>query len=194
MNDEFSELISYQQLLDRYPPISSLDKVYYRFRIDELRKKIKIKLPPRRVKLLEVGKDFEIKIKTYSKDPKYVRYKKLVLLKKTIRITTQKIKEIAKRLQERYPYKGYYFERAKVHYEIESITIPVSIPETGTRIFWIIGRKEEGRKGIPIYYSSTLGKLFVPKSFVDRKYRLVCSVLMYRLRDLGIRYSLRYIR
>ena len=59
------------------------------------------------------------------------------------------------------------------------------------RVYWRFGRKEPNLKGIPLYYSTTLGKLYVPKVYLDKKYKLVCSVIMYRLRDLRIPYFMK---
>jgi len=141
-------------------------------------------------KLMEVGKDFEIVIRGWSGKPQYKVRKKLVLGVEEIRISAKKLKQIIADLQKRYPDKGYFLERAKVRYcffkEIPRPSIPVGVPVWRRGIFWIMGRKQEGVKGIPIYYSSSLHRLYVPSSYVKRNYRLTCSALSYRLRDLGL--------
>jgi len=142
------------------------------------------------VKLAEVGEDFEILIRGYAGRPDYKVTKKLVLRRKCFRITEKKLREIVKGLQERYPDKGYYLVGDLVRHKwLANLN-----DEWMKRKFWIFGRKEEKGRGIPIYYSTTLGKLYIPSSYVARKYKLVCSVLSYRLRDLGILYSMQYVR
>lgn len=127
------------------------------------------------MKLLEVGKDFEIKIKGYSGAPKYKITKQLTLKHARIRIPLKDLREKIKNLQTKYPNKGFFLERSRYK----------------GRVYWRFGRKEPNMKGIPLYYSTTLGKIYVPKGFVDKKYKLVCSVIMYRLRDLRVPYFLK---
>jgi hypothetical protein len=136
------------------------------------------------MQLAEVGKDFPIRIRTWTKDPKYKRVKALTLRSRHISIRVAKLREAVSDLQKRYPKLGYYLKREKVSFE--------TYYETGERIFWIVGRSQEDDKDVPLYYSTTLRRLFVPRSLVERQYRLVCTVLMYRLRSLGVRYRLRY--
>jgi len=137
-------------------------------------------------KLMEVGKDFDIVIRGWSGKPQYKVRKKLVLEVEEICIPVKKLKQIIADLQKRYPDKGYFLERAKVRYRLHSDLEAYDFVDWGKGIFWIMGRKQEGVKGIPIYYSSTLLKLYVPSSYVKRNYRLTCSALSYRLRDLGV--------
>jgi hypothetical protein len=140
--------------------------------------------------LMEIGKDFDIKIRGYTNKPQYKVVKKLILDQSKTRINLKKVKEKYTALQERYPDKGYYLVRDVVHFRL------FSDPKERKhkRVMWILGRKEEGRRGIPIYVSTTLRKLYVPKSFVETKYRLTCSVVSYRLRDIGIPYRMAYAK
>jgi len=137
-------------------------------------------------KLMEVGKDFDIVIRGWSGKPQYKVKKKLVLRIREIRIPAKKLKEIIANLQKRYPDKGYFLTREKVRYVLFDDFISYYAVDWKYSVFWIMGRKQEGVKGIPIYYSSSLRRLFVPCSYVIRNYRLTCSVLSYRLRDLGL--------
>jgi hypothetical protein len=131
------------------------------------------------VKLIDIT-TLKPKIKTYSKDPKYVSYKVLTFKKKTFHIPLKKLRETISKLQEKYPNKNFTLEKVKISHQGK------------LRTFWMIGRKEGYLKGVPLYYSSTLGKLYVPSSYVKRKQKLVGSVLLYRLRDLGIPHRLSY--
>jgi hypothetical protein len=150
-------------------------------------------------KLMEVGKDFDIVIRGWSGKPQYKVRKKIVLETEIVRISSKKLKQIIADLQKRYPDKGYFLVRERVRYclfadimvDSRYKSIPVSLWPWRLwpwrrGIFWIMGRKQEGVKGIPIYYSSSLHRLYVPSSYVKRNYRLTCSALSYRLRDLGL--------
>jgi len=145
-------------------------------------------------KLMEVGKDFDIVIRGWSGKPQYKVKKKLVLGVEEIRISAKKLKQIIADLQKRYPDKGYFLERAKVRYVLcqemlRALRFKLIYGQEirwNKGVFWIMGRKQEGVKGIPIYYSSSLKRLYVPSSYVKRNYRLTCSALSYRLRDLGL--------
>jgi len=127
-----------------------------------------------RANLLEVGKDFEIRIRSYTGPRKTRTVRYLELLRKRIKITIKDLNKKIKELQEKYPDKGY----ALLRYKVDG------------KIYWVIRRKAEGEKTVPVYYSSTKGKLFVPKSYVKKQYRLTCSIISYRLRDLGAPYRL----
>jgi hypothetical protein len=129
-------------------------------------------------KLLQVGRDFEIKIRSYSREPRYRTYRKLVLTQRRIRISKKKIIKIINELKEEYPDKGFFIKERNVNYKGRK------------ERFLIFGRRGEKMSGIPIYYSTKLGSLFVPSSYVKRKYRLTCSAILYRLKDLGIKFRL----
>jgi hypothetical protein len=133
------------------------------------------------VKLIDIT-TLKPRIKTYSKDPKYQTYKVLTIRRKTFRIPIKRLKDIVAKLQQKYPDKNFTLERVRI------------LHQGKLRTFWVIGRKEGYLKGVPLYYSPTLKKLFVPSSYVKRKPKLVGSVLLYRLRDLGIAYTLSYSR
>jgi hypothetical protein len=132
------------------------------------------------IKLLKIGKDFEIKIRSYSKEPRYKTFRKLILLQKRIKISKNKIMKIVEELKKKYPDKGFFLKERNVNYKGRK------------EKFLIFGRKGEKMSGIPIYYSARLGSLFVPSSYVKRKYRLTCTTILYRLRDLGVKFKLGY--
>jgi len=144
------------------------------------------------VRLLEVGEDFPIRIRGYAGKPRYKCVRELRLKRKRVEIPIKRLKEIVKGLQQKYPDKGYYLVRDRARHWLVDAEGEEKHMKMRTKWFWIIGRKEENRRGIPLYYSSTYQRLFVPSSFVNNKYRLVCSVLSYRLRDLGVSFSVGY--
>lgn len=63
----------------------------------------------------------------------------------------------------------------------------------GSRL-WRYGRKEPKLKGIPYYYNPNTQQIFIPKTYVKRKYKLLCASITMRLADLGITYSFKTIR
>jgi hypothetical protein len=134
---------------------------------------------PRKInaKLLEVGKDWEIKIRSYSANPERKVVRKLILSTKKISFTVEKLKRTVQALQQKYPDKKFSLERVKV----------------GRRIYWMMTRKAKGEKNVPVYFSTTLGKIFVPSRYVRRQRRLTNSVVLYRLRDLKAKYRLAYL-
>jgi len=131
------------------------------------------------IKLVDIT-TLEPKIKSYSKNPKYTTYRILTLEEKTFTIKPKKLREVVANLQQKYPDKNFTLEKVKIFYQGKY------------RTFWMIGRKEGYLKGVPLYYSTMFKKLYVPSSYVKRKPKLVASVLLFRLRDLGIPYRLRY--
>lgn len=146
--------------------------------------------------LMEICKDFDVKIRGYTNKPKYPVVKKLLLDSNRSRINLDQVKEKFEALQQRYPNKGYYLVREEITYRLardiqRAGGLKLNVPKH-KRVMWVLGRKEENRKGIPVYVSTTLRKIFVPSSYVRSKYRLTCSVVSYRLRDLGIPYRMAY--
>jgi hypothetical protein len=133
--------------------------------------------------------------------PKSYHYdRQLKVESENIQVNLENIKEKIKELQEKYPNKGFYLERHMV--------VNASIPLGKSRAFrqqrhmahrmicWIIGRRNPDRKlrrkDVPIYWSPLYMRLYVPKSYYDRNKRLTCSVISYRLRDLGVPFKLAY--
>jgi hypothetical protein len=131
---------------------------------------------PRKInaQLMEVGQDFKVRIRGYTFSPKYPVVKELRLTRRKIRTKARELVQIFEELRQRYPNFIWKVERVQV----------------GRRIYYKIERKKEGERSVPIYYSTTLGKVFVPKRYVTRFYRLTCSVVSYRLRDLKAQYRL----
>jgi hypothetical protein len=132
------------------------------------------------LKLMKIGEDFEIIIKSYSKDPKYKTFRKIVLLQNKINISKKKLTKTIEELKKKYPDKGFFLKERKINHEGKKIK------------FYIFGRKQEKMSGIPIYYSTKLKALFVPSTYVKRKYKLTCTSILYRLRDLNVKFRLEY--
>jgi hypothetical protein len=132
--------------------------------------------------LLEIGKDFEIIRRGTAGRDGHGQLKpatfKITIKRSAIRVKLALLKKKIKELQERYPDKNYYIKRIRY----------------AGKVYWRFGRKEEKMKGIPLYYSTRNKKLYIPSGYVKRKYKLVCAVICYRLRDLGIPYHQAYSR
>lgn len=149
------------------------------------------------VKLMKVGNNpkehFIIKIRGYTGKPEYKVVKTIVLEQKRISITRKALKKWIKDLQQRYPDKAYYLSREKVSYWLIDAKFNPCHFYPHTAMFWILGRKSEKGKDVPIYYSMTDGAFYVPSSYIRKKRRLVSSILSYRLRDLGVSHRWAYL-
>jgi len=123
----------------------------------------------RKMKLLEVGKDFEIE-RQYMVKGTY-RVREIIRLKRRRnKISEKKFKEVVKVLQERYPDKKYVLKKRKIK----------------GKVYLVIRREGYSYKNPPLYYSIKDRKLYVPKSYVRRKPKLVSAIIDMRLRDLGV--------
>jgi len=152
----------------------------------------------RRANLLVVCRDFPIQIRSYTYSERYRTVRKLAIGPRDIRINLERIKEKIKELQKKYPDKGFYFER----HEVTVLNCPMDASRfdqdqmklSHKMICWIIGRRNPDpklrRKDVPVYWSPKFERLYVPKSYYERNKRLTCSVISYRLRDLGIPFTL----
>jgi len=132
--------------------------------------------------LLELEKDFDVLLHdsalSADKARTYRRTRRLTLRRKTNRIPIKKIKRKIAKLRKRYPDKGYYAEKVKL----------------GKLALWKIGRKAEGERDVPLFYSTSRGRFYVSASDVRRNRRLASTVVMYRLSGLGVPYSLSLVR
>jgi len=134
---------------------------------------------PRKInaKLLEVGKDFEIIIRGTHGTPPRPDVRIVKFSSPNIKMTVKQLQELLADLQTRYPDKGFLLEKVQV----------------GKRIFYRFTRKQKELKAIPVYYSTTLKRLFVPTRYVSRQLKLTRSVVLIRLRDFHAQYSLGYL-
>jgi len=158
----------------------------------------------RRARLLVIGQDFPMMLKTTIRPKRSVRSyrynRELKLEQKNIQINIDNVKEKIKELQEKYPDKGFYFEKdGVINLSIElgeSMAVRDKKHMAHRMVCWIIGRRNPDRKlrrkDVPIYWSPMYQRLYVPKSYYDRSHRLTSSVISYRLRDLEIPFVLSY--
>jgi len=150
----------------------------------------------RNASLLVIGKDFPILLRSYSGARKQRTVRKLLLRSEVVTLDPEAIRKKVKVLQEKYPDKEFYFEWTEVTNKSCPDPTPLSFQMerhmTRGMTCWIIGRREKGGKNIPLYWSPRFHRLYVPKSYYQHQKRLTCSVISYRLRDLGIPYNLGY--
>jgi len=150
----------------------------------------------RRARLLIVGEDFKPKIRSYSTKKSYRTVRRLELGPRDIRLDIGAIQKKVKELQEKYPDKGFYFEKHKVMnlnaHDGWSRRDQEERHMAHSMVCWIFGRREKGAKNIPLYWSSRFERLYVPQSYVKHQKRLTASMILYRLRDLGVSYNLAY--
>jgi len=119
-----------------------------------------------KITLMELCADFEITVQDSSHKQKYIRTRRIKLLRKNIKLTKKDFIEAAAKLAEAYPDKGYKFRKYKG--------------------LWILSRE----KGVPLYYSRKTRKIYVPKTWVERRFKEVKKALPYRLKSLNIPFRL----
>jgi hypothetical protein len=124
----------------------------------------------RLVVLLEPFKDFEVRIKSYSGDPKYKIYRTIRPRKSFRVITLKKLKEHVKELQEKYPLYDYKLLKKKIK----------------GNVYYILRRGSTSLNNPPIYFDLKHKKVYVPKTYVMRKRKLVNFVINMRLHALGV--------
>jgi len=150
----------------------------------------------RRAKLLVVGQDVHVTLRSYTGRPEYKTVRKLVIRRKDIELDIQAVKEKVKVLQEKYPKKGFYFEWTKVTNLSAPDPCPLSFQMernmTREMTCWVFGRRAKGEKNIPLYWCPRFKRLYVPSSYWGHQKRLTSSMISYRLRDFGIPYDLAY--
>lgn len=124
-----------------------------------------------RLKLLEVGSDFKIEREFTTHGGKYRRRAFIDLKDNTNYISDSELVAFVKTLQERYPDKGYRF----------------TVRKYGDRVFYVIRRgKGYSYKNVPLYYSPSDGKFYVPQSYAVREPRLTSAMLDINLTELGV--------
>jgi len=168
------------------------------------------------MKLLEVFKDLQIEIIGSSQHGRYKALYMVVPRKDAEPITLEKLKQYVERLQQRYPQRQFYLRKYKnyivltqktviaprgVHGEIKrtrkiikkyerlKLQTPVHqylIFKLKQRLRQLYRRIRVKKDVVSIYFDLEKQKIYVPKSHVDKKPRLVNYLLMRTLGALGI--------
>jgi len=119
-----------------------------------------------RITLVEINKDFTLKIPSSSHQGRYKRIRTLKLDVDEVKISKRVFKKRVKELMKKYP------------------NIPFKFREVNG--FLVFSRS----KGLSLYYSPKLKKIFVPISFIKYKRKELRKGLPYRLNTLGIPFKL----
>ena len=132
------------------------------------------------MKLLEVFKDFDIKLRGKSNFGRYEGEYLLVKKASPKVVTEQDLARYVAKLQQKFPERKFQLKIRKykgVTYYI--IDQDIWIRQRGRR-------KQRKKDRVPIFFDVEEQKIYVPKSFVDRNKRLVGYILMRTLGALGI--------
>jgi hypothetical protein len=122
------------------------------------------------MKLLEVFKDFPLKIRTYSGTPKNKITRTFVPKRKTLRVSKKRIQEFVEKLKVKYPNQDYRLTERVIK---------------GVR-YLVIRRGLVDRKNIPIFYAPKEAKWYVPSSYYKASHRLATYVMWMRLSNFGL--------
>jgi len=132
------------------------------------------------MKLLEVFKDFEVKLRGKSNFGRYEG--EYILVKKPTpkRVTPQDLAKYAARLQKKFPERKFQLKIRKY----KGVTYYIIDQDVWVRRR---GRRKTRKKDrVPIYFDVEEQKVYVPRTFVEKNLRLVGYILMRTLGALGI--------
>jgi len=168
------------------------------------------------MKLLEVWRDFQIEVAGSSQFGKYKAIYLVVPKENADPLTLEKLKEHVKRLQQRYPQRQFYLRKYKnyivltqktviaprgVHGEIKKLRKIIRkyqklMIQTALHQYLIYKLRERIKQfsrqitvkkdAIPIYFDLENQKIYVPKTYMDKKPKLVNYILMRTLGALGL--------
>jgi len=168
------------------------------------------------VRLLEVFKDFEVKVRGKSFHSQYDAEYIVVPKKRPKKVTLEDLKNYVRRLQQRYPqrnfklrkYKNFYIITQQITYVDEETKRGINalrrrlrsinrrlLPSVIDRYERIIlsqklnnlRRRVKRRKDvIPIYIDLENQKFYVPKSYVEKRRKLTNYIIMRTLGTLGV--------
>jgi len=131
-----------------------------------------------RPKLMEVFKDFEIEIIGWSGYKRKAAFK--ILRRDDAReVTLEDLKEYVKKLQKRYPSKGFRLRKYKGFRVIDQRSYVVKD-----------GKKRRVYTRVPIYFDLKNQRFYVPSSYVRRRSKLVNYICMVTLGALGVSQSI----
>ena len=127
------------------------------------------------MQLLEAFRNFDI-IRKSSKTIKgnfYVYHYQVKPQTYPVKISPVKWFKLIEQLQTKFPDKGFKLQIKKVK----------------GKLFYILRRKNS----TPIYYDPKTGRIYTPKSYVFKKYKLVCHNIQTTLYNLGVKLNLRSV-
>ena len=138
-------------------------------------------LRPRKLKLLEIEKEWPIVLDDILSMPKggyrYARERRLYLKRKINKIPLKKLVASISKLQKGEKTKDYYMAMGKV----------------GKKSYYVFGRLELADRDVPIWYQPDKGKFYISKSSARQSRKMVSTAIMYRLSGLGVPYRIQII-
>lgn len=168
------------------------------------------------MKLLEVFRDFEIEVVGASQHGRYRALYMVVPKKNSEPLTMEKLEQYIERLRQKYPQRHFYLRKYKNYVVLSQLTViaPKGVHGEIKHIRKIIGKYQKLKLSspvheyliyklkqrlsqlhrqikvkkdvVPIYFDLENQKIFVPKSYVKSKPKLVNYILMRTLGALGL--------
>jgi len=132
------------------------------------------------VKLLEVFRDFKIYVRGGSYHSRYNAMYRVVPRKEPKKVTVEDLSRYVEELQMKHPDSNFYLRTVKVDGRTMYVITRKSYEKLPD------GRRKRVYKRIPIYVDVENQKFYVPKTYIERKYKLACYVLMKVLGRLGV--------
>lgn len=130
------------------------------------------------MKLLKVFQDINPIIRGMSGQRHYTAYFKLVPLQRTP-LTVQELEEYVRRLQEKYPDKGFHLQKRKVNSKLYYVI-------TKKKYITIDGRKVRQYDRCPIYIDVETNSIYIPEYYYRIKPKLCNYILMRTLGTLKL--------
>jgi len=127
------------------------------------------------MKLLEVFKDFQVKVRGRGQ---FGRYNQLFIVEpkdKWEPITKEALEGYVENLNKRYPNEGFRLRKYKQY---------VVLDKPSRR--WKGGRLVKVKDRVPIYFDLKNQKFYVPKWYVEKRTRLTNFIIMVTLGALGV--------
>ncbi|MEM2529109.1 MAG: hypothetical protein QXG40_06900 [Ignisphaera sp.] len=128
------------------------------------------------MKLMEVFKDFEVRLRGKSFHSKYDAEYIVEPKPNPKTVTIEDLQKYIEGLQRRYPDKNFYLGRRG---ELYVITRKKRMKMADGTIKYVTDR-------VPIYVDLKEQKFYVPQYYVKRRYKLTCYIIMRTLGTLGV--------
>jgi hypothetical protein len=132
------------------------------------------------MKLLEVFKDFKVRVKGASFHSKYEADYLVIPKSNPKTVTLEDLNKYVESLQRRYPDRDFYLRITHVNgkqYHIITRKTWKKLPD---------GTKKRVYDRIPIYINLEEQKFYVPETYVRKQYGLTCYIIMRTLGTLGV--------
>jgi len=126
-----------------------------------------------RIKLLEIGRQVKVVLKTYRYSRMYEVERVLRPANLPIKLDKKDLEEYVNRLRNRYPERMYQLKERKIK----------------GKKYYVIWRKDGSKFNVPIYYSVEKGKFYVPKWYYRNRKKLTMFIVHRTLGALGVEWE-----